>query len=166
MALYRLAQPQAAIAKVDQLIRENPRDPYFHEFKGDVLRDTGQPAAAVGAYSQAVALSPRDSALRYSLGQAQVNAGQHAAATRTLQQVVQVESDNIGAWDLLQRAYDAIGNTAMRDLAAAEYFYRQGHRSQAAYKAEAASRALPRGTPAWQRAQDLKAAIEADRPRR
>ncbi len=166
MALFRLGQPQAAVAMADQLIRENPRDPYFHEFKGDVLRDSGQPAAAVAAYNQAVALSPRDPALRFGLGQAQFNAGQQAAATKTLELVVQVEPTNVGAWDLLQRAYDASGNTAMRDLAAAEYFYLQGNRSQAAYKAEAASRTLPRGTPAWLRAQDLKAAIQADRPRR
>lgn len=166
MALFRLGQAQASIAMLDQLIREHPRDPYFHELKGDVLRDTGKPAAAVPAYSQAVALAPRDAALRFGLGQAQVNAGQHAAAAKTLEMVVQVEPRNVAAWDLLQRAYDASGNTAMRDLAAAEFFYLQGNKSQAAYKAEAASRALPRGTPAWLRAQDLKAAIEADRPRR
>jgi predicted Zn-dependent protease len=166
MALYRMGQPQGAVAMADQLVRENPRDPYFQEFKGDVLRDSGQMAAAVGAYSQAVALSPRDAALRFSLGQAQFNAGQQAAATKTLEQVVQIEPRNIGAWDMLQKAYDAAGNPAMRDLAAAEYFYLQGNRSQAAYKVEAASRALPRGTPAWLRAQDLKAAIDADRPRR
>lgn len=166
MALFRLGQPQAAIAMVDQLIRENPRDPYFHEFKGDILRDTGQPAAAVPAYSQAVALLPRDAALRFGLGQAQFNARQFAAAAKTLEQVVAVERTNVGAWDLLQKAYDATGNAAMRDLAAAEYFYLQGNRSHAAYKAEAASRALPRGSPAWLRAQDIKAAIDADRPRR
>jgi predicted Zn-dependent protease len=166
MALFRMGQPQAAIAMADQLIRENPRDPYFQEFRGDVLRDTGQPAAAMSAYARAVALSPHDPVLKFSLGQSQANAGQPAAATRTLQQVVQVDPENIGAWDLLQRSYDRLGNTGMRDLSAAEFFYRQGHRSQAAYKADAAARALPRGTPAWQRAQDLKAAIEADRPRR
>jgi predicted Zn-dependent protease len=77
-----------------------------------------------------------------------------------------MEPRNVGAWDLLQRAYDATGNTAMRDLAAAEYFYLQGNKGQAAYKAEAASRSLPRGTPAWLRAQDIRAALEADRPRR
>ena len=165
MALFRMGQPQAAVAMADQLIRENPRDPYFHEFKGDVLRDSGQNAAAVSAYSQAVALLPRDAALKFGLGQAQFNAGQQAAATKTLEQVVQIEPTNVGAWDLLQRAYDAAGNAPMRDLAAAEFFYLQGHRSQAAYKAEAASRTLPRGTPAWLRAQDLKAAIEADRDR-
>ncbi|TXL74293.1 tetratricopeptide repeat protein [Vineibacter terrae] len=163
MALFRLGQPQAAIAMADQLIRENPRDPYFHEFKGDVLRESGQPAAAVGAYSQAVALLPRDAALRFGLGQAQFYARQQVAATKTLEQVVQMEPTNVAAWDLLQKAYDASGNTAMRDLAAAEYFYLQGHRSRAAFKAEAASRSLPRGTPAWLRAQDLKIAIDNDR---
>ncbi len=166
MAMFRSGQTQAAVALADQLIRENPRDPYFHEFKGDVLRDSGQPAAAVGAYSQAVALLPRDPALRFGLGQAQFNAGQQAAATKTLEAVVQTEPTNVAAWDLLQKAYDASGNTAMRDLAAAEFFYLQGHKSQARYKAEAASRSLPRGTPAWIRAQDLKVALEADKPRR
>ncbi len=166
MALFRLGQSQAAVAMADQLIRENPRDPYFPEFKGDVLRDTGQVAAAAAAYSQAVALAPRNAALRFSLGQAQVNARQFAAAAKTLQVVVQMEPRNVGAWDLLQRAYDATGDTAMRDLAAAEYFYLQGNKGQAAYKAEAASRSLPRGTPAWLRAQDIRAALEADRPRR
>ena len=89
-----------------------------------------------------------------------------AIATTTANNFTDTTVLSDSSYSYTVRSYDAAGNTAMRDLAAAEYFYLQGNRSQAAYKAEAASRALPRGTPAWLRAQDLKAAIQADRPRR
>ncbi|QQS12850.1 MAG: M48 family metalloprotease [Rhodospirillales bacterium] len=168
MALFRMGQAAAAVAMADQLIRENPRDPYFHEFRGDVLRDSGRPGDAVASYAQAVALSPGDAALRFGLAQAQSGAGRHADAAKTLEQVVRVEPTNGGAWDLLARTYAALGNQPMTDLATAEKFYLEGpeKRSAALHKADAAARALPRGSPAWQRATDLRAAIEADRPSR
>lgn len=166
MALWRSGQVATSMSILDALIREHPRDPYIHELKGDILRDSQRPAEAVVSYERAVALLPSSIALRYQLAQAQVNAGRFAPAVRNLDQVVIAENRNLGAWDLMARAQAGLGNQAMTDLATAEVFLLKGDRQAAIYKATAAERALPRGSPAWQRAMDIKGFIESGRPRR
>lgn len=166
MALWRSGQVGASMSILDALIREHPRDPYIHELKGDILRDSQRPAEAVSSYERAVALLPSSIALRYQLAQAQVNAGRFAPAVRNLDQVVIVETRNLGAWDLMARAQAGLGNQGMTDLATAEVFLLRGDRQAAIYKATAAERALPRGSPGWQRAMDIKGFIESGRPRR
>ncbi len=164
MALWRSGQPAQGIAVVDDLIREFPRDPYVHELKGDILNDSQRPGDAAGAYQKAVDLLPSSPALRQQLAAAQFNAGQPAAAVRNLEHVVRVEDRNASAWDLMARSHAALGNQPMTDLATAELFLLRGDKAGAVFKAGAAERALQRGTPAWQRALDIKAAVEADRP--
>jgi predicted Zn-dependent protease len=53
----------------------------------------------------------------------------------------------------------------MTSLARAEMAVLRGNRAEAQAHAAAAERALPVGSPAWQRAQDLKAYINS-RPRK
>lgn len=166
MALWRGGQTATSLSILDGLIREHPRDPYIHELKGDILRDSQRPAEAVTSYERAVALLPSSTALRYQLAQAQVNAGRFAAAVRNLDQVVVIETRNLGAYDLLARAHAGQGNQGMTDLATAEVFLLKGDEQAAIYKATAAERALPRGSPGWQRAMDIKGYIESGRPRR
>ncbi len=166
MAYWRSGQTATSLTILDGLIRDYPRDPYIHELKGDILRDSQRPADAVASYERAVALLPSSTALRFSLAQAQVNAGQFAPAVRNLDQVVIVEERNLSAWDLMARAQAGLGNQGMTDLATAEVFLLKGDRQAAIYKAGAAERALPRGSPGWQRAMDIKGFIESGRPRR
>ncbi|MGE0422569.1 MAG: M48 family metalloprotease [Reyranellaceae bacterium] len=166
MALWRSGQTGASLTILDGLIRDYPRDPYIHELKGDILRDSQRVAESVASYQRAVTLLPSSTALRYQLAQAQVNAGQFAPAVRNLDHVVLAEVRNVGAWDLMARAQAGLGNQGMTDLATAELFLLKGDRQAAIYKATAAERALPRGSPGWQRALDIKTFIESGRPRR
>ena len=166
MALWRSGQTATSLSILDGLIRDYPRDPYIHELKGEILRDSQRVAEAVISYQRAVALLPSSTALRYELAQAQVNAGQFAPAVRNLDHVVIAEVRNLAAWDLMARAQAGLGNQGMTDLATAEVFLLKGDRQAAIYKATAAERALPRGSPGWQRAMDIKAFIESGRPRR
>lgn len=166
MALWRSGQTAQSLSIIDALIREFPRDPYIHELKGDIQRDSQRPAESVTSYERALALLPSSAALRYQLAQAQVNAGQFAPAVRNLDQVVIEETRNLGAWDLMARAQAGLGNQAMTDLATAEVFLLKNDRPAAIFKATAAERALPRGSPAWQRARDIKGFIESGRPKR
>lgn len=166
MALWRSGQTATSLSILDGLIRDYPRDPYIHELKGDILRDSQRPAEAVSSYERAVAVLPSSTALRFQLAQAQVNAGQFAPAVKNLDQVVIIEERNLAAWDLMARAQAGLGNQGMTDLATAEVFLLKGDQPAAIYKATAAERALPRGSPAWQRAMDIKGFIESGRPRR
>ena len=61
--------------------------------------------------------------------------------------------------------YSKLNNPGMTSLARAEMAILRGQRGEAQAHAAAAERQLPAGTPAWQRAQDIKAYINS-RPRR
>ena len=60
----------------------------------------------------------------------------------------------------LGQAYAETGQNGMASLAVAERYALQGRMKDAGYHAERASGLLPRGSPPWQRAQDVAVAAE------
>jgi predicted Zn-dependent protease len=68
-------------------------------------------------------------------------------------------------WRLMATVYSRQNNPGMTSLARAEMAIMRGDRNEAISHAAAADRQLPKGTPAWQRAQDIRAYIDS-RPRR
>ncbi|MHA1537125.1 MAG: M48 family metalloprotease, partial [Alphaproteobacteria bacterium] len=70
IAHHRQAETAEALKLVDGLIKELPRDPYFHELKGQILFESGRAAEAVAALRTAVKLAPGEALLRMALGQA------------------------------------------------------------------------------------------------
>jgi len=86
-------------------------------------------------------------------------------AIRNLELAVQTESDNFDLWRLEAAVYSRQNNTGMTSLARAEMAILRGQRAEAQAHAAAAERQLTAGTPAWQRAQDIKAYINS-RPRK
>ncbi|MGE5145897.1 MAG: M48 family metalloprotease, partial [Candidatus Eiseniibacteriota bacterium] len=56
IAYHKAASTQKALAEVDSLIAERPKDPYFHELKGQILFEVGRPADSVVSYQKAVDL--------------------------------------------------------------------------------------------------------------
>ena len=78
---------------------------------------------------------------------------------------MQQEADSFELWRLMASGYSKLGNQGMTSLARAEMATLRGQRAEAKAHAEAAARQLTPGTPAWQRAQDLKAYINS-RPRK
>jgi predicted Zn-dependent protease len=86
-------------------------------------------------------------------------------AIRNLELAVQQESGSFELWRLMASAYSKQNNAGMTSLARAEMAILRGQRSEAQSHAAAAERSLQSGTPAWQRAQDIKAYINT-RPRK
>jgi len=86
-------------------------------------------------------------------------------AARNLEQAAQTESDSFDLWRLSSVAYARLNNPGMTSLARAEMAILRGNRAEAQSHAAAAERQLQAGTPAWQRAQDIKAYINS-RPRK
>ncbi len=62
IADFKRSNLTAAIAGIDQLIREHPADPFFYDTKGQVLFENGKLADSAKAYAKASTLKP-DSAL-------------------------------------------------------------------------------------------------------
>jgi predicted Zn-dependent protease len=78
---------------------------------------------------------------------------------------VQQEAGSFELWRLLAAAYSKQNNAGMTSLARAEMAILRGQRAEAQSHAAAAERNLQPGTPAWQRAQDIKAYINTRRRR-
>jgi len=168
IALYRKGALGSALLTIDGLLKEYPNDPYFHEVRGQMLYENGRAAESLASYRRAVQLAPSAAILKIDLARAllDVNSpGNDREAMRNLDLAMQQESGNFELWRLMASGYSKLNDPGMTSLARAEMAALRGQRSEAQTHAEAAARQLTAGTPAWQRAQDLKAYINS-RPRK
>lgn len=166
IAYYRSGNLAEGIGLIDGLIRQMPNDPYFHELRGQMLFENHRVAESIVSYERAVALLPRSGLLKTALAQALLqnpNPAQLQRARKLLETVDPNERDG-GYWRQMSMIYDQIGDIGMRALALAELAYARGDRVDALRHATAAERSLKFGTPAYQRAQDIK--FLAEKPRR
>ena len=70
VADYRESRIEKALSGIDQLIAQEPQNPYFHELKGQMLVDFSRVKEAIPSYEKAVKLKPRDGLLRTALAHA------------------------------------------------------------------------------------------------
>lgn len=169
IAAHKRRRTDKALALIRGLSAEYPDDPYFHEFHGQILLESGRPEAAVPPYQRAVDLRPNSVLLRIGLGQAQVSAkdDRHVeAAVENMAKAVRLAPGNATAWRWLGMAQGRKGNIGQAALATAELYFLTGKFRDAVGQANRAERILPKGSPGWLRAQDLKAAAEQATARR
>lgn len=149
----------ASLTKLDALIREQPKNPYFHEFRGEVLLKLRRNDEAVKAFRNAVALDPAKSPLiRARLGFALVttgNPGNMGRAIDELRAAVQADPDNFNAYRTLSQAYGFAGDIANAELVMAEGNFRAGNTREAKVFAARALQKLPKGSPGAIRANDI-----------
>ena len=163
IAFHKKRQTQMALDLIAGLIDEHPEDPYFHEFLGQILLESGRPDEAVAPYQRAVALHPDSILLRIGLGQAQVSDEQFShidEAIKNMQQAVRMAPDNPRAWRWLGMAYSRNGDIGLASLATAERYFLAGKFRDAVRQATRAERTLAKGSPGWLRAQDLKSTAQ------
>jgi predicted Zn-dependent protease len=168
IALYRTGNLGSAMFAIDGLLRDYPNDPYFHELRGQALFETGHPVESVVSYRKAVQILPGSSLMKIDFARSLIetnNPDNDREAIRNLEMAAQGESDNFDLWRLEAAVYSRQNNVGMTSLARAEMAILRGQRAEAQAHAAAAERQLPAGTPAWQRAQDIKAYINS-RPRK
>jgi predicted Zn-dependent protease len=162
IALYRTGALGSALLTIDGLIKENPNDPYFHEVRGQMLYENGRAGEAVASYRRAAQLLPSAAVIKIDFARtllATNNPENDREAVRNLELAVQQESGTFELWRMMAEGYSRLNNPAMTSLARAEMALLRGQRAEAQAHADAASRQLQSGTPAWQRAQDIKAYI-------
>ncbi len=163
IARHKKRETEKALALMAGLLEERPNDPYFHEFHGQILFESGQAEAAVPPYERAVTLRPDEPLLRIGLGQAQVTveSGRYIdAAIENLRHAVRLAPGNPSAWRWLGMAHGRKGNIGQAALATAERYILTGKFRDAIGQANRAEHDLPKGSPGWLRAQDLKTAAE------
>lgn len=159
IAWYRQGHTDRAVDAVDELIAEDPENPYYWELKGQILFEAGSPADAVPAHRRAVELMPQNAPLlRINLAHALIETNDEAVLTDAITELRRAtidEPNNPMAWRLMSQAYGALGMDGEARLASAEFHYAVGQREQATQFALRARDMLDPGTIEWRRAVDI-----------
>lgn len=159
MATYLYGNPRSALQKVEALIKANPKNPYFHELRGDILIKANKPAEAAQAYAAAVKLDPAKSGiLQVAYGQALLATAKPDAVRKAVSEIrkgLDRDRENISAYRYLAQAYGQLGEIGEAELATAEGYFYSGVYHDAKVFAARAQTKLKRGSPGWVRAQDI-----------
>ncbi len=160
IALFRGSDLNAALTVIDGLLREYPRDPYFHELRAQMLFENGRIADAIPPLRQALALLPDADLVRVDLAQALIELNdprQLREAQTLLTESRRSESANSRMWRLTAIAYGRDGQPGLAAQALAEQAVLEGRFGDAIDQSQRAIRTLPEGSAGWLRAQDVSA---------
>jgi len=169
VAHHRQADLSAALAAIDALIARRPDDPFAHELRGQILLESRQFAAAARAYGRAAALAPGEPLMLAGQGRALLAMGTPDAERQALAVLEAARARDQADPRLLRDlavAYAKAGNAGMASVVTAERYALAGRMEDAALHARRAEGLLARGTPGWNRAQDVLRAAEAVENRR
>jgi predicted Zn-dependent protease len=154
-AFHKMAEPDKAIAELDALLGNTPRDPYLLEMKGQVLLESGRVDESLVPLRLAVAAANNEPLIAGMLGHALVQSGERSANPATFAEAEKVLRTSL-AWLQLETVYERRGDKPRLALATAERLTLTGGSPVAALNAAtAASQGLEQGTPEWIRAQDI-----------
>lgn len=170
VAYHRAGKIDKALSTIDGLIREAPRDAFFHELKGQILLERGLAHRAARAYATSVGLAPQEPLIRGAYAHALLETGERARVPAALRHLVEATSgDNTFAtgWRLRAVAHGRLKQFGESAAALAEYYLLMGDRREVRRQVKRAERLLKPGSPGWRRIQDIKGAeLGAGRLRR
>ncbi|MGD9799474.1 MAG: M48 family metalloprotease [Parvularculaceae bacterium] len=158
VAFYRSADIDRALKELDRLLADHPQNPYYHELKGQMLFEFGRVADSIEPHRRSVELAPGKALLLINLGRALAATEEPQKlqdAVKELRSALLIEQDNSFGWFELARAYGALGEEPLADLAMAESRYHEGAKPEAASFASRARAHLKKGTPEWRQATDI-----------
>jgi predicted Zn-dependent protease len=157
IAYYRIPQLDKALEIINGLIKDEPRNPYFEELKGQMLFENGHVKDAVAPYERSVELNPDNALLKIELAQVQLESDDATLVPKAMTELnaaSSFEGDNSELWRLLAIAYGRSGNMGMASLSIAEQNMADGDWNGARQQAARAIKLLPPGAQR-QRAQDI-----------
>ena len=159
IATYLNGSGQSALSKIDALIKEQPKNPYFYEMRGEILLKQNKVQDAAAAFLKATNLDPRKSSLiRMSYGRALMLTGTPdnlKTAVSEIKASIGRDRESPAGYGYLAQAYGQMGDMARSDLASAEEKYYSGKIQDAQIFATRAQRGLKSGSPEWIQAQDI-----------
>ena len=160
------ARPDRALL-TDGLIREEPDNPFFYELKGQILFENGRVEEFVGNYKKANEFCRISALLRQAYGHALLESQRSGHARPRHPAIAGIQS--AGGPFPIGLAFPGLrlgtqGGTdakiphwkAWRPMRWPKKPYRQGAIKPRGELAERAMKALPKGSPYWLRAQDIK----------
>ncbi|MGD9805891.1 MAG: M48 family metalloprotease [Hyphomicrobiaceae bacterium] len=148
---------EAGLPEVDKLIRENPKNPYFHELKADFLMRSGRAHDAIVPLRTALKLAGDAPLIAVRLAQALDGESDSASVNEAISLARHsiIKDRNPQAYRLLASGYAKHGQLAEADLAIAEAHFLEGDLRQAKIFAKRSQRGLKNGSPEGLRAGDI-----------
>ncbi|MBP9231793.1 MAG: tetratricopeptide repeat protein, partial [Phenylobacterium sp.] len=158
IAYYQLKEPDKALKIIDNLLTQQPDNPYLYELKGQILFEFGRADEAEAPQRKSVELKPEAPLLRINLGQTLIALTDEKKVDEgigELKRSLAIDDENAEAWRLLAQAYDHKEQDGLARYATAEYNFQIGNRQQALVFAMRAREKLEKSTPEWRRATDI-----------
>ncbi len=158
VAYYRSASLRSALKEMDELLKIDPNNPYYHELLGQILYESGKGAEAIAPIRRALELKPDAALFEISLAQALIESDETDKlneAVTLLKSALQKERGSSSAWYQLSQAYGRLNQEPLAKYAIAEQAYNMGDLQRARSFAQRAQEDLPRGEPQWRRASDI-----------
>lgn len=159
IAAYRTNNIDKALDGIDDLIKLEPQNPYFHELKGQMLVDFGRIAAAVPAYRRAVEIAPDAALIRMAYAHALLEENSTPEnlqnAIDNLNRALIVEKRSARANRLLATAYGRMGREDIAKVYLAEEALLQRNYDYAKRQAESALLSLKANSREWIKAKDI-----------
>lgn len=160
IAHYRQGRLAKALAELDPLIKEEPKNPYFHELRGQMLFEYARIDEAIVSYAKAVELAPYSALIRTAYGHALMEVKGDTKkrlkeAVEQLENAARIEPQNAQTRRFLAIAYGKQGNVGLSRLSLAEEAMLQNRPDNAIREATLAQAALSKNSASWLRASDI-----------
>jgi predicted Zn-dependent protease len=166
-AYHRVPMDDKALVEIQALLKDAPNDPYYNELHGQILFEGGKVADAVGPYRKAVDELPDSSLMKVELAQTELENTDDPKllkdALDKLHQAVKLDRESSDGWHELGIAEGRSGNLGAAALALAEEGILSGDLRQASEQATRATQLLPRGSPGWIRAEDIRRDVKNEK---
>ena len=148
---------EASLVLIDDLIKDNPSNPYFWEVKGDVLMRSGKMKEAIPNLRQALKLAPESTLIRVQLATALQNTGDAATVTEAVEMLRKslVTDQNPHAFRMLATAYYKQDKGPEADAMIAQAYFLEGDIKQSQIFAKRAHPRLRPGSPEWIKNDDI-----------
>lgn len=158
---FRLGQLKTASDLLDQVIANEPNNPYLWELKGQYYFENGVFSKSNQYYQKALSYLPKDNIIKVELASSQINLAKGPndavllnSAIKLLKQVIS-ERNNLMAYFMLSRAYGALGDQPKAISALADYYFYQGSYSRSRILAQKILKMTSPGSKEYIRANDI-----------
>ncbi len=158
ISAYRHSDLRNALPQIDELIKAQPNNPYFHELKGQALLESGQATAAIAPLRRAAQSAPSPALIQMMLAQAMIASKEKSQvdeAVKILRAALAKEPESPAGYTQLAMAYAQRGELAEADLASAQAATMRGDARTAQGLAARAKTRFPVGSPGWVKADDI-----------
>ena len=129
IATFKSLQFKKALSSVDLLIKQEPKNPYFHELKGQILFESGNIEGALQQFKLASNILPSSALFKMNEAQALLELSPSPKELRSiitkLRQALASKPNTIG-WLLLAKAHHLSHNEAEAKYASAYYNLQTG----------------------------------------